>query len=204
VGGALLALQAARVAAENCAKVTNSIHGDQTLSAGAAHVKSDEVTQRIVMSTLPKLDRANEFAQTEITTLMAKTSGPVVDPAGRAFGSEIRAVLHKMDAKARRQAIATAVEKNDLVTLGAILGAPALLTNLSANELEHLRQTWRRKNCADGVARIERLEAVQKHLLRSGSLLQSYQRSCSDQRVVEMARKSQKAAKDAIEASGAA
>jgi hypothetical protein len=53
VGGALLALQAARVAAENCAKVTNSIHGDQTLSAGAAHVKSDEVTQRIVMSTLP-------------------------------------------------------------------------------------------------------------------------------------------------------
>jgi hypothetical protein len=50
-----------------------------------------------------------------------------------------------MDAKARRQAIATAVEKNDLVTLGAILGAPALLTNLSANELEHLRQTWRRR-----------------------------------------------------------
>jgi hypothetical protein len=53
-------------------------------------------------------------------------------------------------------------------------------------------------------ARIEALERAQEHLLRGGSLLQGYQRQCSDQSVVAMAKKSQQAAADAIAKSGAA
>jgi hypothetical protein len=107
IGGTWLALQCARIAAESCAKVTNSIHADLTASEGAKHAKSDEVTFKIVSNTLPKLDRANQNLTAEIDALKAKTSAPVVDAAGRALAGEIRGILVTMDEKKRRAARAT-------------------------------------------------------------------------------------------------
>jgi hypothetical protein len=100
--------------------------------------------------------------------------------------------------KTRRAALARADQEQDEVTIGAVLTAPRILTGMSEMDVSHLREQWRRKALPAECARIEALEKAQEHLLRGGSLLQGYQRMCSDQRVVDMAKKSQQAAADAV------
>ena|ERR1700730_16634335 len=48
IGAAWQALQAVRLAAEGMRGATVAIHLDQTLSPGAAHLKSDDVTNKLV------------------------------------------------------------------------------------------------------------------------------------------------------------
>jgi hypothetical protein len=144
-------LGAGRVAAESASKATVAVHSDQTLSEGAAHVRSDALATQIVTPALKQLDSATAQLDGEIATLEKRLKGPAPPPPVQA--SEIRAALRGLNT----EALNTALKEHDDAVIGACLDGALMLSNLSALERENLRIRWASDRLHAEVARLTEL-----------------------------------------------
>jgi hypothetical protein len=194
------AIAAARIAAHKAREVSTAIHGDQTLSPGAAHIKSNEFSFKITNACLPQLDSARQALETELNGLRKITSAPPLASDNRSVhtATEIRSALALMSPADRRKCLSAAIAENDDTTVSAVLSAPRFLANLKPAEVENLRNQWAEKRFPDELKRIKTLEADADHLQRAGNLLIGFQRLCADQNVVTAAQRSHDAANKAV------
>ncbi|RWN59726.1 hypothetical protein [Mesorhizobium sp.] len=151
--------------------------------------------------TLRQMDAALAAAKQEVQRLEALTRAPPrpTDAAGAMLASEIRARLASLKDGQRRAALSAALADGDDAVLGAVLNGPPMLSGLgSSEEMEMLRERWRRERHGADVDRIERIGRAVEDTNRAGTLVISFTSRLSSSEVVEKAEASQRAVVEAI------
>jgi hypothetical protein len=196
------ALRSARICAENIHKASLSIHANPLLSEGAKHVEADRVSFAASKKVLPIVDRASSNLATEIQRLKNKIAAPAVGTGIRDVNleHEIRDALRSMTEGDRRKQISKSLEQGDDSVIAAVVGAPLMLSGLSAPELEGFVSMWRAKRFPDELARLARLEKVQAATLLAGTLLVGYPSRMAAPAIVAEAKRFAKTSADAIAA----
>ena len=199
-------LKAVRVAAQGCTSSCRALHADVSQSEAGRHVAASEIAFKLCKPPLGLVDRAAQNFSGEITRLENKIKQPAQDNGIRAvqLATELRIFLRDQTAEDRRKAITRSLESGDDQTMSAILSAPAMLSGLTAQQVEAYRQMWQRKRFPNELARISVLEKARDAVALGGKLLLSHQQKMAAPAIVAEAKKFREASAAAIaQASGA-
>ncbi len=195
-------LGAGRDAAERARAAAIAIHGDETLSEGARHVRAEDYAVRITQPVLRRHDEETARLASDIASCERRLKGPPPPPALQA--SEIRSALRSMTPKERAKAINTALQEGDDAVIGAALDGARMLSGLSGLETELLRLRWANERLPNEVERLAALQKAAEHLHRGGQILLTHSLAMADRQIVQRAKASQAKAAAAITAATAA
>jgi hypothetical protein len=195
------ALAQGRKAAEQAHAAALAIFGDETLSTGAQHCRSDAYATQIMRTALQRFDATAARVAGEIAALETKMKGPA--PPSPIQASEIRSALRAMNAKDRQKALNFALQEEDDAVIGAALDGARMLSGLTAMETESLRARWAKERHPDSVARLDALRKAAVANERGGKLALDFSFKCADPQIVKRAKASAERAAAVIAAATA-
>lgn len=163
-----------RVRCEKLLSAARTIRANKMASALANEVNLKNVSAGHAQVVSGKVSAAKQRAEAAIAKIESETMAPIPKEGATNFSAEIRAALARMSAHDRDKAIARAINTNDDSTLAAILSAPALLSGLTADELELRRHHWRSKHFEPQMKRVESLKRATNDLDRIGGITQRF------------------------------
>lgn len=107
-----------------------------------------------------------------ISHIEKQLSEPLEQQAGAGIvNGEIRAHAKTLSRADRTKMISDAMQKGDVKVLGAILGAPAMLSGLSDEEHTHYTRMYHEKTNPELVARLSVVNQVKQKLEQSADLI---------------------------------
>ncbi|GEM_PF-6858573 len=127
------------------------------------------------------LQKAADKANEEIEELNSEINQELTQHAEKGrFAPEIRRNIKDLDEEKRTEAVLKAINEGDKQTAAAVLGAPAMLSGLSKEQHQNLKEIYRNRIHGDKIKRIKALERALDDNLRSRKILgQIYQESGS-------------------------
>jgi hypothetical protein len=194
------AMQAARIATEKAKRIAAAVMANEMATIPARHREVKDKGWRAVEPGLRQLDAARAAAVREIDRLEALTTAPPrpSTPVDVMLASEVRARFASMNDKQRAAALAAAVADDTVVA--AVLNGPAMLSGISAEEMEMLRHRWREKRHGPDVDRLNRLGRAVEDIDRAGQLVVRFYTGLSSSEIVEKAEASERAVQEALRA----
>jgi hypothetical protein len=194
------AMQANRLAAEKAKRIAAAVMANEMATIPARHREVKEKGWRAVEPGLRQLDAARAAAVREIDRLSALTAAPPrpTSPADAMLASEVRGRFASMTDKQRAAALAAAAADDTVVA--AVLNGPAMLSGLSAEEMEMLRHRWRERRHGPDVDRLQRLGRAVEDIDRAGQLVVRFYTGLSNSEIVDRAEASERAVQEAMRA----
>lgn len=177
-----------------------NFHGVVVRDLGETVVEAKAVNARLLEQATRVVDAADKRVKAEIAALDAKLAGPPApkDQAAILMAQEIRSALARMNDADRRKALDAAVEAGDDVVLGAAITGPSILTNIGPAERAARLNAWQKKHKSSELDLRERLEKAKAAMQHAAGLAIKYTGDLTDSALVEQARASAAAARDAI------
>lgn len=192
------AMQAARLSTERAKRIAVAVMANEMATLPARRREVKDKGWRAVEPGPRQLDAARAAAVKEIGRVTALTSAPPrpASPADVMLASEVRARFASMPAKQRAAALAGAVADDTVVA--AVLNGPAMLSGISAEEMEMLRHRWRAARHGPDVDRMQRLGRAVEDIDRAGQLAIRFYTGLSSHEIVERAEASERAVQEAL------
>lgn len=156
------ALKVAREEAHALVNLANTVFADRSQAPAAAAIQVATAAKKTGERVTARLDAAHAKVDATISSLEKTTFAPLPDAGvGTQFDKEIRYALKSMKTPAERaEALADAFAANDMTLIGPVLRAPALLSGMTAVELEALRHRFREQHFPTEMRRLERLKKM--------------------------------------------
>lgn len=193
------AMRASRLAAEKAKRIAAAVMVNEMATIPARHREVKDKSWRAVEPGLRQLDAARAAAVKEIERLEALTSAPPrpTNAVDVMLASEVRTRFASMTDKQRAAALAAAPADDAVVA--AVLNGPAMLSGISAQEMEMLRHRWREQRHGPDVDRMQRLGRAVEDIDRAGQLVIRFYSGLSSSEIVEKAEATERAVQEALQ-----
>lgn len=176
-------------AKQHCDKIASaeeSLLADMTRTPAARVTAIRDAALREGEKGAAALDQAANALKAELQKLDASMQpAPPRDALAAQLEGETRAALSRMNDGERRKALATALESDDLLTLGAVLRAPAMLSGMGATDHQMLRGQYRAAWHNETVEREARLQRALEVVERAGKALTGYVKRVAERDAAE-------------------
>lgn len=137
---AVSAMDALKQAVQNIITARETYRSDVTMTEAAQLLAVDSLYSQQSSKVLPKIDVARATLDKAIASHEAELRKGIKDGATGPFAAETRAMLRGMTAGERMSFLTRAANEGDTVALGAVLGAPAYLSNITADAAQSLTE----------------------------------------------------------------
>ena len=187
VAATMEAIRHCRLACEHARAGAIAIHGDELATHGMKHVRADKFAHETIKPALQAVDRQAGRLASEIKTIETKLNAP--SPTATGLSQEIRARLASLKQPDRMKEIMASITDGGDAIAYAVLSAPPFLTGMNSIEQANVRQRWGAARFPAELERLALLRKAEEHLTRAGQLSLAFAVQCSDQEVLEAARR---------------
>jgi hypothetical protein len=126
VSGIVAAVEGLQSAVTEVIAAREGVALDPTLNEAAQVLKVADFSQRVFDKATARFDAAYKALHTAGEVFEAELRKPVAYAATGAFTAEVRAHVRSLSSDERMRFLTEAVDRKDMVALGAVLGAPSL------------------------------------------------------------------------------
>lgn len=197
-----VAMRATHEHAEQLAALADALGGDRTQTAESAALHLRTTALKTAERAAGSLDAARQRLTGVIAKIESETAAPpaLTDARSLMMQGEVRAALARMSDKERAKAIDDAFKGGNDLVIGAVLGAPAMLTGMGPQLHEGVRHRFRRERHGPATERVERLKKALDALDRGGSAFMAFTTEISSTPTQRMAAQQADATKKATAA----
>jgi hypothetical protein len=172
-------LRVGRDTVEKASAGVSAVLSNEMQTKAARFKAARELAHRHYQTGAKAFDSAVANAKSELDKIERATRAPQAptDASTRMTHSEVRQVLARMSRDDRAKAIAAALKGDDPdseLVAAAVLGGAAILSGMSAAELELEREGWRQRHFPHDLQRAKRIRAALTHVDRGASLFRGF------------------------------
>lgn len=173
-GDAESAFNVAYRSVEDVIATRKTVQLDQTRTPKAKTLAVADKAEKYVKKFQKTHGACHDRLVAGINHVEKQLSEPLEQQAGSSMvNGEIRAHTKSLSGTARGKIVKTALEKEDKKVLGAILGAPAMLSGLSDEEHAHYTRQYHEKTNPELVERLNVVKQVKQKLEQSADIIMS-------------------------------
>lgn len=129
-----------------------------------------DLAAKVQAKTTPLIDTTLANMGKSIAGMEEMLRAPITVGASTPIASDVCLFARGLDASERMKLLTRAIEKSDLVTLGAVLGRPAYLSGLTDEMQATLTVEYNRKKAPETARRIAVMKEAHERLSTAGSL----------------------------------
>lgn len=144
---------------------------DPTLNDAGRIVKTDDKAQKVLGKLTRAFDAERGNLERGIAHIEKELQAPVTAKAAHSIASEIRAHVNGLPSVERFGFIRAAIERGDVETATACLGAPGYLSGIDDNTKGVLLRIYHEHNAPGEAAKLKVMEGAKKLIEERGGLL---------------------------------
>jgi hypothetical protein len=170
---------------ETIANLPGQIMADRVYSRETNAEKLRQEVLKLSVQAGRWLDDAVVQARAVLERVQLEIAAPPVpepDSSEAQYEEEARTTLRSLPDKQRQAAFAEALNRDDMVTIGAVLrvGVPCMVVGMSDTERELRRREWQTKRYPTELYRIDRLRRAIEAGERAGRAIDTFAKDLAD------------------------
>lgn len=169
VAGAVAALEGLQTAMSEVIAARSGVVMDPTLNEAAQVLKVSDFAQSKFDKATARYDAAYKALHAASEVFEAEFRKPVAYAATGQFTAEVRAYARSLPTGERLQFLNEALERKDVIALGAVLGAPHYLSGVSPQLQEAMIERYNRQRDPVAFKRLEFVREVLERVRRAGT-----------------------------------